>query len=94
MKNIYEVIIKPLLTEKTNLELTKNKYTFKVNRDVNKLDIKKAIEAIYKVKVKQVNTMNVEGKTVRLGRKAGRRSDWKKAIVTLQDGQKIEQLVS
>ena len=70
--------------------MEQNKYTFKVDKKANKIDIKQAVEAIFKVKVTDVKTMNVKGKLKRLGRYQGRTPDWKKAIVTLQEGDKIE----
>lgn len=93
MRSLYEVVIKPVLTEKSNLELAQNRYTFQVAPNANKIEIKQAIEKIYKVKVDRVNTVNCRGKAVRWGRKLGKKSDWKKAVVFLAKGQKIEGLV-
>lgn len=93
MRSIYNVIIKPVLTEKSNTELSQNRYTFQVAPEANKIEIKDAIEKIYKVKVTRVNTVNCKGKSVRMGRSVGKKSDWKKAIVFLAEGQKIEGLV-
>jgi len=91
MKSHYDVLIGPLLTEKGNiLKETNNQILFKVARDANKIEIKKAVEEIFKVKVDNVRTMNYKGKKKRMGRYEGRRSDWKKAIVTLKEGEKLD----
>lgn len=91
MKDPYSVIQYPLRTEKgVALQSKGNKYLFRVDRQANKLDVKKAVESIYKVKVAEVNMMNVLGKTRRVRLAAGKRPDWKKAIVTLQKGETIE----
>lgn len=66
-----------------------NKYVFRVSRDANKLEIKRAIERLYKVRVKHVNTMNLKGKGKRMGYAMGKQPDWKKAIVTLEEGQSL-----
>jgi large subunit ribosomal protein L23 len=85
------VVRKVLITEKgTQLREVQNQYFFEVARDANKIDIKRAVENIFKVKVDNVRTMQVRGKVKRQGRWSGRRNDWKKAIVTLQPDQKIE----
>jgi large subunit ribosomal protein L23 len=85
------VVRKVLITEKgTQLREERNQYFFEVARDANKIDIKRAVENIFKVKVDNVRTMQVRGKVKRQGRWLGRRNDWKKAIVTLQPDQKIE----
>ncbi len=87
----YDVLVKPLLTEKlTALRETGNKIGFLVKQDANRVQIKRAIEAALKVRVERVNVMNVRGKMKRLGRFAGRRAGWKKAIVTLKEGEKLE----
>jgi large subunit ribosomal protein L23 len=91
--NNYTIIIKPIITEKSNNELALNRYTFKVARTATKVDIRKAIEKTYNVKVKKVNTANFEGKGRHYGRVVGKQSDWKKAIVVLAEGHKIEALV-
>ncbi len=93
MRSPYKVVINPVLTEKSNLELAKNKYTFEVAKEANKIEIKRAIEKVYNVKVAKINTLNCGGKKVRMGRSTGKKPDWKKAIVTLKEGQKIEALV-
>jgi large subunit ribosomal protein L23 len=85
------VIIKPLVTEKsTHLQETRNVYAFHVNRDANKVDIRRAIESIYNVKVKDVRTMNRKGKPRRGRVKMSKTSDWKRAIVTLDENSRIE----
>ncbi len=87
----YDVLVKPLLTEKlTALREAGNKIGFLVKQDANRVQIKRAIEAALKVRVERVNVMNVRGKMKRLGRFAGRRAGWKKAIVTLKEGEKLE----
>ena len=91
MKEAQKIIIRPLITEKsTQQKETKNQYAFEVQRDANKIEIQSAVERLFKVKVAQVRTVNVLGKLKRLGRKYGKRPDWKKAIVTLQEGSRIE----
>jgi large subunit ribosomal protein L23 len=85
------VLIQPLLTEKiTALRETHNKVGFLVRRDANRIEIKRAVESVLKVRVERVNVINVPGKLKRMGRFAGRRPDWKKAIVTLKAGEKLE----
>ena len=78
-----EVIIRPVVTEKSNDELQQGKYTFEVNRKATKVDIAKAVEKLFEVKVLKVNTMNVKGKEKRVGYHIGKTSDWKKAVVTI-----------
>lgn len=91
MKDPYEVIKRPLVTEKSIAGAEQGKYTFEVSRDANKIDIASAVERVFNVKVNSVNTMTVKGKKKRLGRyPEGKTADWKKAIVTLQPGHKIE----
>jgi len=91
MKDARSLIRKVLITEKgTVLREKQNQYTFEVARDANKIEIKQAIEKIFSVKVDDVHTMQMHGKEKRQGRFAGRRSDWKKAIVTLKPDKKIE----
>ncbi len=85
-----QIIVAPMITEKTGIQLqTNNTYTFKVSMNANKIEIKKAIEAIFAVKVLNVNTITMMGKPKRLGKYNGKRPDWKKAIVTLREGDKI-----
>ena len=85
------VIRKVLITEKgTVMRETLRQYFFEVARDANKIEIKRAVEAVFHVKVDSVQTMQMQGKVKRQGRTIGRRNDWKKAIVTLKPDQKIE----
>ena len=79
-----EVIIAPVVTEKSNDEIQMGKYTFKVNKKATKVDIKRAVEKLFEVKVLSVNTMTVKGKEKRVGRSVGKTSDWKKANVTIE----------
>ena len=90
MKTAYDVIISLLRTEKGTELLPWNKYIFLVDIKANKLQIREAIEQIYKVKVTKVNACIVSGKPKRVRHQLGRTSDWKKAIVTLKSGDKIE----
>jgi len=84
MKNAHDIIIKPIITEDSMDRLADKKYTFQVAKDANKIEIAKAIEEIFDVKVAKVNTISVKGKEKRMGRYTGFRPDWKKAIVTLE----------
>lgn len=90
MKTPYDTVISLLRTEKSTDLMPLNKYAFYVDKKANKWQIKKAIEQIYKVKVSQVNTTIVPGKNKRVRFKQGKTPDWKKALVTLQQGHKIE----
>ena len=91
MKNIYSIIKKPLFTEKGgSLKETQNKVLVEVATDANKIEIKKAIEEIFKVKVAKVATINEQGKMKRYGKSLGKTSDRKKAIVTLKQCEKLE----
>ena len=90
MKNAHDIIIKPIITEDSMDRLADNKYTFKVAKDANKIEIAKAVEEIFDVKVAKVNTMSVKGKQKRMGRYLGYRPDRKKAIVTLKGDKTIE----
>ena len=88
--NKLNVIIRPLVTEKlTNLTDAQNQYGFVVDKRANKIEIKRAIEKKFEVRVKSVRTLNVLGKMKTLGRFTGRRSSWKKAIITLEQGHSI-----
>lgn len=78
-----EIIIKPIITEKSNDGLQEGKYTFKVNKKATKVEIANAVEKLFDVKVLKVNTMIVKGKEKRVGVHVGKTSDWKKAIVTI-----------
>jgi large subunit ribosomal protein L23 len=90
MKNLYDVIRRPLLTEKsTLLKETQHSLCFEVHRDATKPEIRKAVETIFGVKVKDVRVANMHGKVKRQGRWVGRRSDWKKAYVVLREGEKM-----
>lgn len=85
------VLVRPLLTEKvTALRESGNTVAFVVDGKSNRIQIKRAVEELLKVKVLRVNVMNVMGKTKRLGRFSGKKSDWKKALVTLKEGEKLE----
>jgi len=85
------IIIKPIVTEKmSGLQEKENKVAFVVDRSANKIEIRKAVEKKFNVKVKKIATVNIKGKTKRLGRFEGRRSSWKKAIVTLREGFSID----
>lgn len=90
MKSAFDTAISLLRTEKGTELLPLNKYIFVVQKKANKFQIKQAIEQIYKVKVSKVNTQVAPGKTKRVRYKLGRTADWKKAIVTLKQGHKIE----
>lgn len=88
---VYQVLKRPLITEKSTLEKEQhNKLLFEVNRSANKIEIKQAVEQIFKVDVLQVRTVNVKGKNKRVGRHMTRTSDWKKAVVTIKPGQRVE----
>ncbi len=87
---LWEVLRKPIVTEKSTVLQEQNKYVFAVATDANKAQIKQAVEKAFDVTVKSVNVMSVHGKVRRIGRHAGHQSDWKKAVVTLLPGQKIE----
>lgn len=78
-----EIILKPIVTEKSNSALQEGKYTFKVAKKATKVDIANSVEALFNVKVLSVNTMMVKGKEKRMGMHSGKRPDWKKAIVTI-----------
>ncbi len=89
--NIYGVIRKPLVTEKTTLEKdAKNVIAFEVERSANKIEIKEAVEKLFKVEVTAVKTVNVAGKLKRVGRQVGKRSNWKKAYVSLKEGSNVD----
>ena len=92
MSNIknYQIIVKPIVTEKSSLGTEYNQVTFKVDNNSTKKEIKVAVEKIFKVKVKKVNTSNVKGKLKSFRGSLGRRSNYKKAFVTLEEGQTID----
>ena len=85
-----DIIIRPLITEKSTTLMAEGKYVFEVAKAANKIEIAEAISQIFNVKVASVNTVNVEGKVKRMGRSIGKRSDYKKAIVKLAAGETIE----
>jgi large subunit ribosomal protein L23 len=85
------IVLEPIVTEKTSGKREKNnEFSFKVARDANKIEIRRAVEELFNVVVTDVRTMSVTGKLKRLGRFEGRRASWKKAIVKLKEGQSIE----
>ena len=89
--NIYDVIKKPLITEKTTVEKDeRNVIAFVVNRAANKIEIKAAVKQLFNAEVASVNTMNVAGKTKRTAKGIGKRSNWKKAYVTLKEGSNVD----
>ena len=91
MKNAAQIIRRPVITERaTILQDEQGKYLFEVRRNANKIEIKKAVESMFDVDVTKVNTIRMHGKIKRLGRFQGRRPDWKKAVVTLTEGQSID----
>ena len=88
-KTAQDIILKPIITERSMECLREGKYTFKVAKDANKIEIANAVEKLFKgVKVKKVNTISVRGRKKRMGRSEGYTSSWKKAIVTLAEGSK------
>ena len=90
MSNAYDIIISPIISEKSMEMIQDKKYTFKVDKRANKIEIKKAIEEIFKVEVEKVTTLNVMGKMKRVGVHQGKTPDWKKAIVKLKGSKTIE----
>lgn len=91
MKTVYEIVRRPIITEQSMESIDNNRYVFEVDKRANKIEIKKAVEEIFGVKVAKVNTINYRGKVKRQGVHIGRRPDWKKAIVTLtEDSKTIE----
>jgi len=90
MKDPRDIIIRPVVSEKSYEQIEKNKYTFEVDKNAPKEEIRQAIETIFKVHVTGVNTMKVRGRIKRQGRTSGRTRDWKKAVVTLREGDRIE----
>lgn len=91
MREAHQIIRRPLITEKgTELKNQANHYLFEVARDANKIEIKRAIESLFRVKVLQVRTISVQGKVKRVGRYVGRTPNWKKAVATLKEGDSIE----
>jgi large subunit ribosomal protein L23 len=91
MRNISQILVRPLVTEKSHEQLDRHgAYTFVVANDANKIEIAHAIEKQFNVKVKDVRTMRYAGKEKRMGRFTGRKASWKKAVVTLAEGDSIE----
>ena len=90
MANARDILVRPLITEKTTMLMQEGKYAFVVAKTANKIEIAKAVETVFNVKVLAVNTVNVMGKTKRMGRHEGKRPDNKKAIVKLAPGERIE----
>lgn len=88
MRDARDIIRKPLISEKSAGMMEQMKYAFQVDLKANKVEIKKAVEELFKVKVKDVNTIRYTGKMKRMGVHSGRRPNWKKAIVTLEEGSK------
>ncbi|GAC1699241.1 MAG: 50S ribosomal protein L23 [Candidatus Limnocylindrales bacterium] len=84
------VLLRPVITEKSMTETNTGRYTFAVVKDASKLEIAQAVAEAFKVDVLAVNTSTVKGKSRRVGKRVGKKSDWKKAIVTLAEGQRIE----
>jgi large subunit ribosomal protein L23 len=90
-KTKFDIVIRPIITERSTEGLAEKKYTFEVAKKANKTEIKKAVESLFNVKVAKVNTISVRGKKKRMGRSEGYTSSWKKAIVTLTpDSKTIE----
>ena len=88
MKKAQDIILAPVITEKSMYGVAEKKYTFKVANDANKIEIAHAVEQLFDVNVAKVNTISVRGRFKRMGRNAGYRPDWKKAIVTLTENSK------
>ncbi|MGI5874365.1 MAG: 50S ribosomal protein L23 [Bacillota bacterium] len=90
MREPYEILVKPLVSEKSMLQMGENKYSFAVAKDANKIEIKHAVEKMFDVTVVSVNTRTIRGKIKRQGRYEGKRPDVKKAVVTLKAGDQIK----
>ncbi len=91
MRDVYRVITSPLITEKGTLVNEQgNQFLFRVRPEANKVEIRRAVETLFKVKVEKVHTINYEGKKRRVGKSQGQRPRWKKAYVTLAEGQRID----
>ena len=89
-EHMYQVLVRPIITEKSSMLAESNHMTFEITKDATKTDVKQAVEALYKVKVEKVNTLNQQGKVKRFRGFKGRRSDVKKAMVKLAEGQSID----
>ncbi|MDD2572995.1 MAG: 50S ribosomal protein L23 [Bacillota bacterium] len=91
MKAPQDIVVRPVITERSMRDMEQNKYTFVVDKKANKIEIKKAVEELFGVKVERVNVANYMGKMRRMGRNIGRKANWKKAFVKLaEDSKKIE----
>ena len=91
MKDSYSVLKRPLITEKSNLlKEGFNQIVFEVDKKANKVEIKKAVEKLFKVTVVKVHTIHVRGKIKRMGRSLGKKPNWKKAVVTLKEGERVD----
>ena len=90
MTNVYDIIIRPIITEQSMADTEMKRYTFEVAKDSNKVEIRQAIEAIFNVSVVKVNTLNVKPKPKRVRYQVGQTRTWKKAMVTLKEGDTIE----
>ncbi|HZT09321.1 MAG TPA: 50S ribosomal protein L23 [Chloroflexota bacterium] len=86
----YDVLRRPVITEKSTMLGGNSQYVFEVARDANKIEIKRAVEEVFKVRVRAVNVLHMRGKMRRMGRTQGMTSPWKKAVVSLESGQRIE----
>ncbi len=92
-KPLYEILERPVISEKSVKESMNGRYTFKCKTGANKIEIKEAIEEVFEVKVASVNTLTVKGKTKRVGRgRAGKTADYKKAMITLEEGSTSQRL--
>jgi large subunit ribosomal protein L23 len=89
MRSPYDILVKPIVTEKSSGLMAQGKYTFRVAKEANKIEIKYAVETAFKVDVTDVKTMNMPGKLKRQGKTSGMTPEWKKAIVTLKSGQTL-----
>jgi large subunit ribosomal protein L23 len=88
MKAPQDIIVRPIITEKSMSGILNKRYTFQVARDANKIEIGQAVEQLFNVKVAKVNTMNCKGRAKKVGQHLGYKPDWKKAIVTLKESSK------
>jgi large subunit ribosomal protein L23 len=86
----HQALVRPIITEKNTLLAEQGKYTFEIAPNVNKIEVKRAVEEVFNVRVTAVNVMRVPGKQRRMGRTYGMTRSWKKAVVTLEPGQRIE----
>ncbi|MDD4837312.1 MAG: 50S ribosomal protein L23 [Synergistales bacterium] len=86
----HDIIVRPIVTEKSSRMMEENKYTFEIHPQANKTEVRKAVETVFKVKVEKVHTLKVRSKPKRMGVFLGKSRAWKKAIVTLAEGERIE----